>query len=143
MKNVLDLFVQNGMGSLERYEEDFEMFFLQETAFYYSRKASRWIQEDSCPEYMIKSEESVKKENERVAHYLHSDTEPKLVEIVQSHLLVLVAKQLLEKENSGCSALLGDGKMDNLSRMYRLYHAIPNGLQPCNPQWSATCCGSL
>ncbi|KAL0878311.1 hypothetical protein Bca101_028017 [Brassica carinata] len=130
LKNVLDLFVQNGMGSLERYEEDFEVFFLQETASYYSRQASRWIQEDSCPEYMIKSEESLKKEKERVAHYLHSDTEPKLVEIVQTHLLVLVAKQLLEKENSGCSALLRDDKMDDLSRMYRLYHAIPKGLEP-------------
>ncbi|KAF8111551.1 hypothetical protein N665_0074s0080 [Sinapis alba] len=130
LKNVLDLFVQNGMGTMERYEEDFENFFLQETASYYSRKASSWIQEDSCPEYMIKSEESLKKEKERVDHYLHSDTEPRLVEIVQNHLLVVVAKQLLEKENSGCSALLRDDKMDDLSRMYRLYHAIPKGLEP-------------
>ncbi|KAJ0231113.1 Cullin protein [Hirschfeldia incana] len=130
LKNVLDIFVQNGMGSLERYEGDFEVFFLKETASYYSRRSSRWIQEDSCPEYMIKCEESLKKEKERVTHYLHSDTEPKLVEIVQSHLLVLVAKQLLEKENSGCSALLREDKTDDLSRMYRLYHAIPNGLEP-------------
>ncbi|KAL0732259.1 hypothetical protein Bca4012_008468 [Brassica carinata] len=130
LKNVLDLFVENGMGSIKRYEDDFEDFFLQESASYYSRRSSRWIQEDSCPEYMIKAEESLKKEKERVAHYLHSGTEPKLVDIVQTHLLVLVAKQLLEKENSGCSALLRDDKTDDLSRMYRLYHAIPKGLEP-------------
>ncbi|KAJ0229368.1 Cullin protein [Hirschfeldia incana] len=129
LKNVLELFVENGMGGMERYEHDFEDFFLTETKSYYSRRSSRWIQEYSCPEYMIKSEEALKKEKERVAHYLHSDTEPKLVEIVQTHLLVLVAKQLLEQENSGCSALLRDDKTDDLSRMYRLYHAIPKGLE--------------
>ncbi|XP_022545706.2 cullin-1-like [Brassica napus] len=130
LKNILDLFVQSGKGSMERYEDDFEKFFLQETASYYSRRSSSWILEDSCPEYMIKSEESLKKEKERVTHYLHSTTEPKLVEVVQTRLLVLVAKQLLEKESSGCSALLRDDKIDDLSRMYRLYHEIPKGLEP-------------
>ncbi|KAJ4909085.1 Cullin-1 [Raphanus sativus] len=76
LKNVLDLFVQSGMGSLER----------------------RIL---ALNTYMIKAEESLRKEKERVAHYLHSDTETELVKTVQSHLLVSVAKQLLEKENSG------------------------------------------
>nr|VDD16724.1 unnamed protein product [Brassica rapa] len=130
LKNVLDVFVQSGMGTIERYKEDFEMFLLEETESYYARKASRWIQECSCPEYMIKSEESLKKEKERVTHYLHSSTESKLVEIVQDVLLVSVEKHLLEKEHSGCSALLRDDKIDDLSRMYMLYHPIPKGLEP-------------
>ncbi|CAF1923551.1 unnamed protein product [Brassica oleracea] len=130
LKNVLDIFVQSGMGTIERYKEDFEMFLLEETESYYARKASRWIQECSCPEYMIKSEESLKKEKERVTHYLHSSTESKLVEIVQDILLVSVEKHLLEKEHSGCSALLRDDKTDDLSRMYRLYHPTPKGLEP-------------
>ncbi|XP_013595130.1 PREDICTED: putative cullin-like protein 2 [Brassica oleracea var. oleracea] len=70
LKNIVDIFVQSGMGTMERYENDFEMFLLEDTASYYSRKASSWIQEDSCPEYMIKAEESLKKEKERVTHYL-------------------------------------------------------------------------
>jgi cullin 1 len=40
---------------MERYEEDFESFMLQDTSSYYSRKASSWIQEDSCPDYMLKA----------------------------------------------------------------------------------------
>ncbi|WZZ19890.1 hypothetical protein YC2023_121277 [Brassica napus] len=127
LKNIVDIFVQSGMGTMEMYEKDFEMFLLEDTASYYSRKASSWIQEDSCPEYMIKAEESLKKEKERVTHYLHSTTEPKLVEIVQEKLLVSVAKQLLEKEH--LCALLRDDKMDDLSRMYRLFNPIPNGLE--------------
>ncbi|CAH2071938.1 unnamed protein product [Thlaspi arvense] len=96
LKNVLDIYVEIGMGQMERYE----------------------------------SEECLKKERERVAHYLHSSSEPKLVEKVQHELLVVYANQLLEKEHSGCRALLRDDKVDDLSRMYRLYHKIARGLEP-------------
>ncbi|CAN8311054.1 unnamed protein product [Cochlearia groenlandica] len=130
LKAVLDIFIDNGMGNMEKYEDNFESFMLQDTTSYYSRKASSWIQDDSCPEYMLKAEECLKKERERVTHYFHSSTEPKLVEKVQNELLVVVAKQLLENEDSGCRALLRDDKMDDLSRMYRLYHPIPKGLEP-------------
>ncbi|KAF2536572.1 hypothetical protein F2Q68_00018632 [Brassica cretica] len=49
---------------------------------------------------------------------------------VQHELLVVYANQLLEKEHSGCRALLRDDKVDDLSRMYRLYHKIVKGLEP-------------
>ncbi|XP_020890311.1 putative cullin-like protein 2 [Arabidopsis lyrata subsp. lyrata] len=129
VKNVLDVYVENGLGTMKKYEEDFESFMLQDTASYYSRKASKWIKGDSCPAYMLKSEECLKRERERVTHYLHSSTEPKLVEKVQNELLVVVAKQLLENESSGCCALLRDKKMDDLSRMYMLYCPIPQSLE--------------
>ena len=37
---------------------------------------------------------------------------------------------LLEKENSGCEALLRDNKVDDLSRMFRLFSRIATGLPP-------------
>ncbi|GKV04954.1 hypothetical protein SLEP1_g17031 [Rubroshorea leprosula] len=129
LKNVLGIFVDIGMGQMEQYEKDFESSFLNDTGGYYSRKASIWILEDSCPDYMLKSEECLKKERERVSHYLHLSSEPKLVEKVQQELLVVFAGQLLEKEHSGCRELLRDDKVDDLSRMYRLYHKIPKGLE--------------
>ncbi|KDO87345.1 hypothetical protein CISIN_1g004666mg [Citrus sinensis] len=130
LKNVLDIFVEIGMGQMDSYEKDFEEHMLQDTGAYYSRKASNWILEDSCPEYMIKAEECLKKERDRVSHYLHSSSEPKLVEKVQHELLVVYATELLEKEQSGCRALLREDKVEDLSRMYRLYHKIPKGLEP-------------
>ncbi|XP_021906976.1 cullin-1 [Carica papaya] len=130
LKNVLGIFVEIGMGQMDRYEEDFEGHMLQDSGAYYSRKASNWILEDSCPDYLLKSEECLKKERERVAHYLHSSSEPKLVEKVQHELLVVYATQLLEKEHSGCRSLLKDDKVDDLSRMYRLYYKIIKGLEP-------------
>lgn len=42
------------MGHMDHYENDFEADMLKDTAAYYSRKASNWILEDSCPDYMLK-----------------------------------------------------------------------------------------
>ena len=54
MKNVLDIFVEIGLTSMDYYENDFEDFLLKDTADYYSIKAQTWILEDSCPDYMLK-----------------------------------------------------------------------------------------
>ncbi|CAI0466804.1 unnamed protein product [Linum tenue] len=54
LKNILDIFVEIGMGQMDYYENDFEDAMLKDTAAYYSRKASNWILEDSCPDYMLK-----------------------------------------------------------------------------------------
>ncbi|XP_058222555.1 cullin-1-like [Rhododendron vialii] len=130
LKNVVDFFVEIGKGQMVDYEKDFEDDMLKDSASYYSRKASNWIVEDSCPDYMLKVEQCLEKERDRVSHYLHSSSEQKLVEKVQNELLVVYSTQLLEKEHSGCRALLRDGKVEDLSRMYRLFHEIPNGLEP-------------
>eukprot|EP00262_Sarcandra_glabra_P016333 TRINITY_DN5291_c0_g1_i4.p1 TRINITY_DN5291_c0_g1~~TRINITY_DN5291_c0_g1_i4.p1 ORF type:complete len:771 (+),score=152.72 TRINITY_DN5291_c0_g1_i4:157-2469(+) len=158
LKNVLDIFVEIGMGNMECYENDFEAAMLKDSAAYYSRKASNWILEDSCPDYMLKAEECLKREKDRVSHYLHSsseqkllkrvqyellsvyasqllekehsNSEQKLLEEVQYELLSVYASQLLEKEHSGCHALLRDDKVEDLSRMYRLFCKIPRGLDP-------------
>ncbi|KAJ6962609.1 cullin-1-like isoform X1 [Populus alba x Populus x berolinensis] len=130
LKNVLDIFVEIGMSQMDHYEDDFEAHMLQGSGAYYSVKAANWIREDSCPDYMIKAEECLKRERERVSHYLHSSSETKLVEKVQHELLVVHANQLLEKEHSGVHSLLRDDKLDDLSRMFRLYHKVPHGLEP-------------
>ncbi len=54
LKSVLGIFVEIGMGNMDVYETDFEGFMLQDTAAYYSHKAASWIEEDSCPDYMLK-----------------------------------------------------------------------------------------
>ncbi|GMY16841.1 cullin-1 [Fagus crenata] len=130
LKNVIDIFVKIGTEQMELYKQDFEAQMLQDSSVYYSRKASNWILVDSCPDYMLKAEECLKRERERVSHYLHISSEQKLVEKVQHELLVINATQLLENEHSGCRALLRDDKMEDLSRMYRLYRKIPKGLDP-------------
>ncbi|KAI3883553.1 hypothetical protein MKW92_044360 [Papaver armeniacum] len=132
LKHAINMFVHMGKESdrLRPYVNDFETAFLADTADYYTRKASLWIQEDSCPEYMIKAEERLKREKDSVAHYLDKSSEEKLLEKVQHHLLLNNAQQLFDKEHSGCNVLLRDDKNEDLERMYRLFSNIKNGLDP-------------
>lgn len=127
----MNFFVEMGMDRMDLYEKDFEAPMLEDTGAYYSRKGSLWIlEEDSCAHYMIKATECLRCEKERVAHYLHSNIEQKLLEKVESEILFRYYIQLLENEYSGCHVLLTNDKKDNLSRMYRLFCRIPQGLEP-------------
>ena len=129
VKSVLGIYVEMGLNSMEMYENDFEQKMLSETSTFYSHKAAEWINEDSCPEYMQKAEESIKREKERVDQYLHQSSEQKLLREVDQQLLTQYQKQLIEKEYSGCAALLNDDKTDDLARMFRLFQRIAQ-LQP-------------
>ncbi|XP_023643735.1 putative cullin-like protein 2 [Capsella rubella] len=88
VEDVLEVYVENGMGTMERYEEDFERVMLQETVSYYSSKASMWMKEYSSSDYLLKCDECLKREQERVIHYLYLSTEPKLVEALQEALKI-------------------------------------------------------
>mmetsp|Transcript_5155 Transcript_5155/g.13785 ORF Transcript_5155/g.13785 Transcript_5155/m.13785 type:complete len:749 (+) Transcript_5155:228-2474(+) len=130
VKNILGIFVEMGMGGMEAYEQDFEAHLLTNTAAFYSRKASVWIDEDSCPDYLVKAEDCLKREKERVGHYLHASSESKLLKEVEKEVLAAYETQLLEKEHSGCAVLLRDDKTEDLARMFRLFKRIPAGLPP-------------
>ncbi len=58
-------------------------------------------------------------------NYLHLSTRAKLLKAVEEELLARYETQLLEKEHSGCAALLNDDKKADLSRMYRLFQRVP------------------
>ncbi|URE28567.1 Cullin 1 [Musa troglodytarum] len=128
LKNVLKIFVEIGSGKTCYYETDFEAHMLRETSIYYSHKASIWIVKDSCPDYMFKAEECLKREKDRVLHYLHEISEPKLLQTVEDELLSRYTNQLLDKKTSGCHVLIRDNKVDDLSRMCRLFYKIPSGM---------------
>lgn len=130
LKNVLDIFMVVGMNTMDCYEADFEAPMLVDTAQYYKRKAAVWIEEDSCPDYMVKAEENLKMEEERVTNYLHASSKSKLLHQVETEVLIVHQSSLLEKENSGCSALLQDDKKLDLARMFRLFSRTPKGLEP-------------
>ena len=43
-------------------------------------QAAMWIQQDSCPDYMLKAEDCLRAEEERVNNYLHQSSKTKLLE---------------------------------------------------------------
>jgi cullin 1 len=131
VKNVLAIFEEIRMPGaiMDFYTNDFETAVFEGVGACYSEKAALWILEDSCTDYLLKVEESLKCED-RVAHYLHSISQQKLLEIVQTELLSRYQTRLLENEHSGCLALLREYRKDDLLRMCRLFCRIPNGLEP-------------
>lgn len=73
------------------------------------------MQEDSCPDYMLKAEDCLKAEEGRVTNYLHIGSKQKLLTQVETELLAKYEVQLLEKEHSGCAALLQDDKVCSIN----------------------------
>mmetsp|Transcript_27867 Transcript_27867/g.46836 ORF Transcript_27867/g.46836 Transcript_27867/m.46836 type:complete len:789 (-) Transcript_27867:312-2678(-) len=119
-----------GMGSLDAYVADFETQLLDATRDFYAHKAESWVAEDSTPTYMIRVEQALEEEKDRVAAYLNSDTEAKLLLVLDTELLQKRETELLEKDGSGCRVLLANDMVEDLARMFRLFSRIPDGLVP-------------
>jgi len=131
LKSTLGVFVDVGLtDGLKRYQADFEEFLLVDTVMYYRVRSSAWVEAESCPDYLVRTEECLHKEGERADGYLHASTKEKMLKDVYRTLLSDHQSTLMQKENSGVSALLRDEKTDDLARMYRLFSLVPNGLEP-------------
>jgi len=132
IKKCVELFEAMGMGNLDAYRSDFQEPLCASTREYYARKAEEWIQSDSTSAYLEKAERALEAERLRVSQYLHPETEADLLRVVEEELLERREMELLEKENSGCRYLLANDKVEDLSRMYRLFARLPDGqgLQP-------------
>ncbi|GLJ38873.1 hypothetical protein SUGI_0792430 [Cryptomeria japonica] len=116
------------VDSWKDYGKDFEVAMLELTASYYSRKAALWFEEKSDRAYLEKVNDCLKRLGERVDRDLHSSSKEKWLEKVQNKLLSQCESWSFEKEYSECRKLLRDGKVEDLSDMYKLFHRIPKGL---------------
>uniref|UniRef100_A0A7S2JV95 Cullin family profile domain-containing protein n=1 Tax=Leptocylindrus danicus TaxID=163516 RepID=A0A7S2JV95_9STRA len=130
VKNIVELFEAMGMGNLEAYTADLEAALLTGTSEYYKRQCQQWIVTDSTPDYLIKTERALEEERARVADYLNSESEGKLLNCVENELLESVELELLEKEGSGCRFLLANDKSEDLQRMFNLFGRLEHGLEP-------------
>jgi len=129
VKSIVELYENMGMGSLSAYNSDLEEALLSSTREYYAKKREDWIN-DSTPDYLIKAENALEEEKNRVADYLNWSSEPKILKVVEEEILEKVESILLDKESSGCRALLQNDKSEDLQRMFRLFARIENGLNP-------------
>lgn len=139
------------MNSTKVYEKHFETEFLRQTTGFYREEAQRFLAANTCPEYLFKAEARIEQERQRVADYLSSTSGIKLAKIVDRELVFTHAKALvqvpalpqlatqqkghtalltlsplslrLQMSNSGLVPMLRDNKLDDLNRMYRLFHA--------------------
>lgn len=129
VKSIVELYEAMGMGNLDRYIQDLEEQILDDTRQFYIGQRDIWMNE-STPEYLKKAEEALGAERTRVGEYLNNSTEKKVLTVLDEELLESVESTLLEKEYSGCKALLKNDKSEDLQRMFRLFQRPENGLVP-------------
>ena len=129
VKSIVEVYENMGNDNLDAYVQDLEDSFLEATRVFYSQKREEWIN-DSTPEYLIKAENALAAERNRVSDYMNPSTEAKVLKVVEEELLERVETTLLEKPTSGCRALLQNDKSEDLKRMFRLFQRIENGLNP-------------
>ena len=106
------------VNCIDAYEKGFEGPFIQETAAFYKRESAKWIEEDSCPDYMKKAEKRLQEEHERAVAYLDKNTEQKLIRVVETELIANHQKSLLEMEHSGFIAQLKNYQVDGNKKKY-------------------------
>lgn len=128
--SCVELYEAMGMGTLDAYISDLETKFLSASRDYFARKVEEWLQEDSTPMFLTKIENVLEQEKARVKAYLNLESEPKLMRVVEEEALEKRETELLEKEGSGCRALLVNDSFVDLARMFRLFARLPEGLPP-------------
>ncbi|KAI3852270.1 hypothetical protein MKX03_018915 [Papaver bracteatum] len=80
-------------NSLAYYVINFEMALLNDSADYYTKKASNWTKE----EFTVKAGECWEKEKDRASRYLHPSTEEKLLKTVEDVLYALLKSNDLSR----------------------------------------------
>jgi len=132
LKSIVNIYVEMGMGENKVYAEDLETAFLTNTSDFYCRVSAKWAAENSFPEFMVQAEKCIAAELARSAAYLDPQTETKLMNVVETEVLVNHQERMLEKEKSGFVVLLEQSKRDDLARLYRLYSRVnvTKGLVP-------------
>lgn len=97
---------------------------------FYTLKAGAWIRENSTPAYLSLVEQALEAEHARCRAYLTPHTEKSLMGVLDDVCLQTPLTELLEKEGSGCAALLANDMVEDLSRMFHLLSRLPTGLVP-------------
>lgn len=110
------------------YVVDFEPQYLETSSAFYLVESQALLAECDAPEYMRKIEKRMNEEYNRTRHYLSPVTESKIRNIVETQLITNHAKTIMEMENSGLRPMLAASAIDDLSRMYKLFSRVPEGL---------------
>lgn len=120
---------------LQIYREDFHKDLVKQSSEYYRQKSRGWMDQQSCPEYLIQAESCIVSELDRLVAYIDKSSKEGLMEAVRNELLKVHQKELLAKD-SGINKMLerthgpdSEKAKEDLSRLYELYEEVkPDGL---------------
>ncbi|KAL4062116.1 Cullin, partial [Scleroderma citrinum] len=110
------------------YRRDVEPAVLRASETFYTAEAERLRASCDAPEFLRRVEARFESEKSRTHHYLHSQTGPPLRKILEEHLLTQNLSSVIDMPNSGLDPMIDLDKVEDLSRLYRLFNMVPTGL---------------
>eukprot|EP00916_Digyalum_oweni_P002115 GHVL01003944.1.p1 GENE.GHVL01003944.1~~GHVL01003944.1.p1 ORF type:complete len:732 (-),score=100.48 GHVL01003944.1:1221-3416(-) len=110
-----------------RYEKDLERSILEATKSYYHQKLPRWLSEFTCVEYLNQVNRRLRDEMKRTGDYLDGSTADKLLNLVETTLIMEPAQRVAEME-TGCASMLRMKRYEDLKTMFQLLSRCPGTL---------------
>jgi len=101
------------------YEPLLETPYLAASMEYYQRDAEKAIETLSVPDYLSHVFDRLREERERAERSLDTSTLAKIDDIVKQCMIVHYREVLLTKEDSGCTAMLKQWRLDDIRRLYK------------------------
>jgi cullin 1 len=129
VKAVIEMYIWLGNDSLSVYNSQLEDTLLPASAAFYARRAKGWLETVDLPEYLVRTEQALRSEDDRVNRYLSTSSLTKLRGVAIIQLLQEPQSKLLGKPTS-IGALLEQDRLEDLARAYRMFGLVENGLGP-------------
>ncbi|TCD68497.1 cullin-3 [Steccherinum ochraceum] len=111
------------------YKRDFEPAFLRESEAFYKAEGEKLLETCSAPEYLSRAESRFDSEEARTHHYLSASTNAALRHILEDNLLTPHLSAIINMPNSGLDSMIDLDKLNDLSRLFKLFMMVPDGLQ--------------
>jgi hypothetical protein len=112
--------------TLERYEQDFESYFLQETDSFYKKEARIW-RGLTTYEYVLKALEFLQKEEDNAETLYEETTKPKLLEVFYRNVITEQHHDLCAQD-TGCRIMFEEHRLQELKSMYTLFSRVESTL---------------
>lgn len=124
IKNACQMLTVLGIDSRWVYEEDFERPFLTQSASFYKMEAQKFLGENNASIYIKRVEARIIEESDRAKLYLDSETEPRIVQVVEDELIKRHMRSIVDMENSGVVHMIKNTKTDDLACIYKLFSRL-------------------
>ncbi|KAJ0692919.1 putative cullin protein, neddylation [Helianthus annuus] len=125
MRNIIKMLSDLGPSV---YQVDFERPFLEASGDFYRIESREFIEICDCGDYLRKAERRLNEEIDRVERYLSPRSEVKITNVVEKEMIANHLTRLVHMEDSGLVNMIIDDKYEDLTRMYKLFQRVPNGL---------------
>lgn len=128
LKNCVGVLVEVHATSLSVYHEVFEKEFLVTTRNFYRQESQRFINENTCTEYLVKAEAWLAYEEQHADLCLDPSTKAKLKAVLNRELISAYVARLVQDQKTGCIAMFRNNQLADLKRTYQLLSRVPDAL---------------